>query len=88
MKEFCLSEKIRKRSYKAVMKDTTKWGRIPMVETESGDWFGEQIRKELEIYYVKEFIEEIQKEGTIILADDVLVIKYSKFKKLAGEDLI
>lgn len=36
---------------------------------------------------IKEFIREIQKEGTIILADDILVIKYSRFMKLAGDKL-
>lgn len=37
---------------------------------------------------VKEFIKRLKTEGTIILADDIIVIRYSKFKELAGGKLI
>lgn len=34
---------------------------------------------------VAEAMKKVEKESTIILADDILVIKYSKFKEIIGE---
>ena len=37
---------------------------------------------------VKEFIKDVKFHGEIHLGNDTLTIKYSKFKELAGKELI